>query len=142
MKEQKMTTPIFNGPEPTSPNSTSDSCKRFFDLIADFHTKQMNTITLNSNDPAFVHQVESLLQNQKEIILRFLNTNEIPTSIDSNLKELLLQIQKISPTYNCEQSVLETYILDMFSSYPFTLTSSHIQNLKRKLFDSENLSEE
>ena len=141
---QKSTTPIHNGPETMEQTTTVPTpCETFFDLIADFHNKQMNTITLQNNDPGFVNHVETILQNQKDIILNFLNTNKIPNDIDSSLKKLLLDLQKITGTYNCQQAALETYILDMFSTYPFTLTNRHIQHLKKKLFyDTENLQEE
>jgi hypothetical protein len=136
----KPTTPIHMNTQLEAP--VQSPCEEFYDLIAKFHNTQINTSTLRTNDPNFAQNLEELLQSQGTIILTFLQTNQIPDDIEPELKELLGNIQTIDRPYNCEEEVLKEYIVNMFIKFSFTLTSQHIQNLKKKLFDDENLSEE
>ncbi len=141
---ERPTTPIYN--QNNSEETSEDSaCRTFFDLIADFHKKQIQK-TLKDNNPKFAFTLEQLFEKQKGILTQFLQDNQIPhylESEDKDLYDLLVNLNSITNTYDCKADALQKYIAGMFFDHPFSLSEAHAANLKKSLFDNtENLSEE
>jgi len=133
----KDTTPIFNTPNrPT----LQHQCDKFLQMLIQFHTDQVNRITLTYRDPKDIGIVREILEEQGKIIRTFLQERILPQGIqDEHLQQFLEKLSFEFPTWDCQLSAFQDYWTSALMNNYFTL-GPHIKNIQQTY--PEILSEE